>query len=242
MNNDCNALFGYPLDFAGLCKIYPPKVKDVLCTPNYDAYSHLLTLRQEDIEDEFTLNDIDLAQVLSPLEYLLNNAFHLPQFKQLALDAFKFFIHEDVYFNYMQKQILIGNLESLESIRILDDSNYFEFQNVVREALGMPPAVLPDENEDPRIKRIKAKARYRDRVKAKEGKTLSFETLLTSICCMNMGLNPLNIGELSYAAIPKLIARYEAQESYHLSIDSILAGADSKKVKPKYWIRNLEEN
>ena len=240
--NEVNSLLGYPLEFEKICTVYPPKVKDVLLTPHYDAFAHLLTLQQEDIEDEFSENDIDMAHLLTPLEYLLNNAFHVPQFKQLAVDAFKFFIHEEIHLNYIEKQIIIGNLDSLESLRILDEDNYFEFQNVVRLALGMKKANLPDPNEDPRIKRIKAKARYRDRVKAKQGKTLSFETLLTSICCMNMGINPLNIGELSYAAISKLIERYEAQESYHLSIDSILAGADSNKVKPKYWIRNLEEN
>jgi hypothetical protein len=34
---------------------------------------------------------------------------------------------------------------------------------------------------------------------------------------------------------------YQEQEKYRLDIESLLAGADSKKVKPKYWIRNLED-
>lgn len=88
---------------------------------------------------------------------------------------------------------------------------------------------------------MKAKARYRDRVKAKQGKGLKFISSLASICCMEMGLNPLNIGEIAYAAIPILMQTYQEKEQYHLDIDSLLAGADSKKVKPKYWIRNLED-
>jgi hypothetical protein len=31
------------------------------------------------------------------------------------------------------------------------------------------------------------------------------------------------------------------KEKYEIDIDSLLAGADSKKIKPKYWIRNSEE-
>lgn len=88
---------------------------------------------------------------------------------------------------------------------------------------------------------MKAKARYRDYIKAKKGLGLKFETLLSSICCMGLGLNPLNIGELSYAAIPVLVHFYQDKEKYDIDIRSLLAGADSKKIKPKYWIQNSED-
>lgn len=55
---------------------------------------------------------------------------------------------------------------------------------------------------------------------------------------MNMGINPLNIGELSYSAVKSLIAMYQQQEEYKMDIDTLLAGGDSKKIKPKYWIRD----
>jgi hypothetical protein len=82
----------------------------------------------------------------------------------------------------------------------LNKDNFFEFQNAIRRALGDKPIEPPRENEDPRIKRMKAKARYRDRIKAKKGVGITFEETLVSICCMGIGLNPLNIGEISYAA------------------------------------------
>jgi hypothetical protein len=50
---------------------------------------------------------------------------------------------------------------------------------------------------------MKAKARYRDKIKAKQqaknGLTL-FSTM-TSICCMGIGITSLNIGEMSYVAM-----------------------------------------
>ena len=64
---------------------------------------------------------------------------------------------------------------------------------------------------------------------------------MTSICCMGIGLNPLNIGEMSYVAMNALLDQYQAKEKYEIDIDSLLAGANSKKVKPVYWIKNLEE-
>jgi hypothetical protein len=70
--------------------------------------------------------------------------------------------------------IIIGDLEnetlkikSVNDFRILNSDNFFDFQNAIRRALGDKPVEAPKENEDPRIKRMKAKARYRDRVKAK---------------------------------------------------------------------------
>jgi hypothetical protein len=33
---------------------------------------------------------------------------------------------------------------------------------------------------------------------------------------------------------------YQGKEKYQLDVDSLLAGADSKKIKPEYWIRNLD--
>lgn len=68
----------------------------------------------------------------------------------------------------------------------------------------------------------------------------TFGTLLAAICCMGIGLNPLNIGEMSYACVHWLIAMYQQNEEYDVDIRALLAGADSKKVKPKYWIKNID--
>lgn len=235
---------GYPVEFKNLCLIYPPKVKEVINTKNYGIYNHILTLSQEEIEDEFVAHGKDLKEILTPFEFLLNNAYHDKEIEKLTKDAFEFFIHEEVLFLYEQKMIVIGEIKDIKSIddlRVLRESDFFDFQNIVRESIGGKFIEAPRADEDPRIKAIKAKARYRDKIKAKKGVGLKLSTSLAAICCMNMNLNPLNIGELSYAAVPILMNMYQEKEKYNLDIDSILAGGDSKKIKPQYWIRNLEE-
>jgi hypothetical protein len=73
--------------------------------------------------------------------------------------------------------LVIGDLEKVvqkinnvdELITITED-DYFEFQNAIREVCGdnpIKPPEPPDPDEDPRIAAIKAKARERDRIKAK---------------------------------------------------------------------------
>ena len=239
-----NFLYGYPVEFKNLCMVYPPKVCDSFNKKFY-LYSQILTLSQEEIEDEYVEKELDISNLLTPFEYLLNTAYNDQTLKQYIADAFFLFTHEPVTFLCEQKQIIIGDIskvESIEGLRILKEEDYFEFQNLVREALGRKPIEPPNPNEDPRVKAIKAKARYRDKVKAKKGQGLSLQSTLSSICCMGIGITPLNIGELSYAIIPVLMETYQAKEKYELDTDCLLAGADAKKIKPKYWIRNFDNN
>lgn len=69
---------------------------------------------------------------------------------------------------------------------------------------------------------MKAKARYRDRIKAKQ-KTggISFSTMLESICCMQIGITPLNIGEMSYAASHAILTRWQAKDKYETEIRTL---------------------
>ena len=238
----------FPLGFKNKCKIYPPSVNEVIQEEKFSLYRKLLTISQEEIEDEFNEKGLDMKDLLTPFEYLLNNVYNHKEMDYLAKEAFKFFIHEDVTFLCESKKIIIGdlkkvvaNVSSIKDLIIIEEEEYFEFQNLLREALGEKQISPPDPNENPKIKKMKAKARYRDKIKAQSGVGLKLSSSLVSICCMNFGLNPLNIGELSYAAIHPLIRYYQEKEKYQLDIDSLLAGADSKKIKPKYWVRNIED-
>jgi len=236
---------GYPVEFKNICLVYPPKIKEIISNSKYGMYNKLLTFSQEEIEDEFVAKGWDLKGLLTPFEFLLNNAYHdRDRIEAITKEAFEFFIHEPVTFLYEQKAILIGDIKELkkiEELRILRETDFFDFQNLIRQATGAKVIEPPRADEDPRVKAIKAKARYRDKIKEKKGLGLKLSTSLAAICCMNMSLNPLNIGELSYAAVPILMNMYQEKEKYNLDIDSILAGGDSKKIKPQYWIRNLED-
>jgi hypothetical protein len=68
----------------------------------------------------------------------------------------------------------------------------------LRRSIGDKEVEPYNPNENPKVRYFKAKARLRDSVKAKNSKDgLNFGSSLAAICCMNLGLNPLNIGELS---------------------------------------------
>ena len=241
---------GAPLYFKDICKIYPPSVKDVVSNPQYAQWNRLLTITMEDIKDQFKAQEEVVYP--TPLEFLLINCHYNKQFLTIAHAALEFFLREPVTFLEEQKMIVIGTREEIEErgkkqipFRALNEDNYFDFQNLIRTACGdkvVKPPEPEDPNEDPRIRRIKQKARERDRIKARQGNKsgITLDTILVSICCMGLGITPLNIGEMSYASISELIRVYQDKEKYDLDVRSLLAGADSKKIKPKYWIRNTD--
>ena len=246
---NANFFLGQPQDFQNICKVYPPKINDILNDKNYNVYRKILLSSQEDIGDEYADLKIDFKELPTPLEYIFVLIHSDERLSSVVKAAFEFFIHEPVTLVEEKCIIIIGDLtkevqqiKSIDDLRLLTEDNYFEFQNKLRESLGEKVIESYNPNENPKVKYFKAKARLRDRVKAKNSKdALTLGSTLAAICCMDFGLNPLNIGELSQVAITVLTRYYQEKKKYEIDIESLLAGADSKKVKPKNWIRNIED-
>ena len=250
---DIRAFIGAPLNFKNKLYIYPPSVRQVIANPKFDMYTKILTITQEDIQDELKKSGKEMETYPTPYEFLLANCYNSKEFRELTIEAFEYFCHVKIAFLFEDKKIAIGDVEKLtqeienvSQIKYLLEDEYFDFQNMIRKGMGDKPAKPPEQidlDEDPRIRRIKEKARERDRIKAKQaGKGgISLDTCLTAICCMGIGITPLNIGEMSYAAVGSIMRMMQDKEKYDIDIRSLLAGADSKKVKPKYWIRNSDK-
>ena len=243
---NANFLIKEPENFQDICLVYPPTVKEVTKNKDYSKYEMALTITQQDIEDEFA-NESPEMMTMTPFQYLMLNSIVSEDFLQIIIDSFKFFIQEDVAIIPDLEVILIGKLEEdidpiidLDEPRVIDAENFFDFQNMIRACLGRSKEekIKEDDDEDPRVKRIKAKARYREKLVAKRRKAPTLGTYLAAICCMGIGLNPLNIGEISYASVTYLIDMYQQKEEYNTNIRSMLAGA--KDVKLKYWIRDTK--
>ena len=241
---DARVFLAQPIKFKNICKIYPPIIKQILNEENYLVYHKLFLNSQEDLEDEWAEQQKPLEQVPTPFEYLLMMADLDPRIKKIIIEGFNFFIHEPVMILGEAKMVFIGDIKevkTLTDLRVLKEDDYFEFQNTLRRAIGEKEIEPYNPNENPRIKYFKAKARLRDRVKSKSSNGLSLGTTLASICCMGIGITPLNIGELSQAAISVLMRIYQEKFKYEMDIEALMNGADSKKVKPQYWIRNIED-
>ena len=246
---DAKVFIGLPVDFEGLCEVYPPTIGEVLGMKEFQKYRMVLTMTIEDIEDAiFPTQEIDPnVTVPTPFESLIRNCKADKYYEKIVKDAIYYFTHKKVSVDTEEKIIIIGDAETILSLTeiselpIIDENNFFAFQNIIRACLGEEQKEKNELEKHPRLRKMKAKARYRDRVKAKKGNGITLEDSMTSICCMGIGINPLNIREMSYASMNKLMSKFQQKERYDIDIRSLIAGADAKKVKPQYWMNKLQE-
>ena len=165
---------------------------------------------------------------------------------KITEEAFELFTHEPVRIIPAKKTVLFTNgiteITDPQDLRIMEEEDFFDFQNLIRQVIGYDTVERPNPNENPKIAMIKAKGRLRERIKRKKGNKsgISFDTMLVAICCMGIGLTPLNIGEIPYLAISKIFAMSQDKEKYETDLKIATAGFGNKKVKPKYWIKNSE--
>ena len=172
MIND-KIFLGLPIDFKDKCKIYPPTVNEVSGNNHFHIFQSLFTMTQEELEDAYLQND-KVERAPTPFEYLLINYYQDEEIREYILEGFEKFLHEPVTIEPEIEMILIGVDEEhldiekdLDNPRLITAEDYFDFQNAIRTVMGEKLIEPPDPNEDPRVKRIKAKGRYRDRLKAK---------------------------------------------------------------------------
>ena len=235
MNYNLDAFFGLTINFQDICLITPPKIIDIanIGFNTFNYYTFLLTQSQEDIDCDF-LNNGDIKDAPTPFIFLMTYALINEELKENIKKAFQFFIKETVTFLPEIQAIVVGDI--LEK-RIINEQNFFDFQNTIRAASGIKLISPPSENL--KIRKFKAKQVYRDRVKSKTSKdsVKDLTTLLTSVCCMGVGLNPINLMDISYAALKMMIDRYEMKESYDSQFAISLAGGQTKD--NIFWIRDV---
>lgn len=80
------------------------------------------------------------------------------------------------------------------------------------------------------------------RIKAKKGGSDSLELyeLVGSVCSHSSSYNLFNVWDLTYYQFFDHYYRLNVNDSYHFSLQSILAGADPKKVKVEHWASSIQ--
>ena len=120
-----------------------------------------MCITQDDLRDEYgkAEQEGNTLYIPTPLEYLLVNAYLSDELYQLIVRGIEFFIHENVTILPDAKMIVIGNLEEElskleklnfneekieDNLRIINEDNYFDFQNTIREITGQKIASAPE--------------------------------------------------------------------------------------------------
>lgn len=238
-------LCGIPTEIEGLCLVYPKTLREIALVgiKNFYIYLNFFTLNKEEIDNFNKENEIE--EEITPFQFHLRNSIYDKNYQKNFADAFKFFL----------KINSITILKDNEAIVLDNDTNRVikekEF-NLISEIIKAQNFLLEYEEENYSIKKpsnskakeILQKLEQRKKVidKKKSHNNLDFYDLVGSLAIGDVGLNILNIWDITYYAFNDQFNRMKMKENYENDVKSLLAGADSKKIKLKHWIRKIQEN
>lgn len=227
-----------------LCTIYPVTLKQIATVgaKNFYSYLNIFTLNKEDVDEYFANEQIE--QDLTPFQFLLIMTQMDPQYLLTVQEAFKLFLHEDkLVFLRQNEAIVLG--ERSEG-RIITNESFEAIKQIVEAANILDTQSADARMDNPSdakaaqiIKKLKEGRKMRE--KAKSDSNLSFSDLVASLAAGGNGLNILNVWDLPYYAFNDQFKRMQMREEYENTYRSLLAGADPKKVKIRYWIDTIQD-
>lgn len=232
---------GAPSSFLNICKIFPLTIFEIIemGTNIYNTRLGLLLLTEVDIAKiikEKTGQEPEIEKI-QPLSYLLQNAAHDDTFLLELQSCFSTFIKEEVLLLPKINSVLVGDIKSK---RLITDQNFGEFQDILRIQNRKKIKEAPPENESAIARKFRLKREARDAAKRKQqekkGDGQSLVELLEIAETFGIDYNNKTV-----YAFYGLIQRHQAREKWNQDIQMLCAGADSKKLKTKYWGESLDE-
>lgn len=230
-----------PSQLEKTCRVYPLTIKEIveIGTSTYNGRLGLLLLTEVDIVNmikEKTGEDIPIEEVHT-LQYLLDSAALNDTFLLELQNAFSTFIKEDILLLPKIHSVLVGRPEER---RLINEKNFSDFQDILRiqnkkEIKEPPPANETYGQRKMRLLREKVAA-VKKKQAAKNGDGQTLVELMEIATTFG-----IDIDKCSLYAFYNLIRRYQMREKWDQDLKMICAGADSKKLKTKYWGESLDE-
>lgn len=243
---------GAPYKLGDICKIYQLTLSEIVLQEHsigmdkYYYYINLLTMEKEDLEEMAKQKGLeansDLFKDLSVFDYLMLSAANDRNFLLDLKTALSTFIKEEILISSKNKIIIVGDPKER---RFIKEEGFNELANVLRAFNKMRIKQPPPKNETPMQRRFREKRELRERTKEKQAQksedNIRFLDLMSSLCTMGIGINVSNIKDLTIFQIKDQLERAQIRERYYTELDMLMAGADSKKIKPEHYVRNLQK-
>ena len=173
------------------------------------------------------------------------NCFYNMEFLKMILEAFKFFLKEDICF---VKQLGTFFINDFENYRFITSKNYEEIKTILKLQNGLlKDDILDDNPKDERTrmlleKRRKAREKLaKAKAKQNEGDStpLTFADLISIMCANANGVNNNNVWNMNIYFFQDQFQRMKLIEDYDIGIRSLLAGANSEEVDLKHYMSHL---
>ena len=235
------AYAGYPSRLPGACYVHPVLVGDMLKMGSnvYSSRLGMLLLTSDEIRKIMEEKGVEINENtdLSPLPFLLKSAQANDSFYLELQAAFATFIKEEITLLPKINSVLIGPMAEK---RLITEKNFIDFQTILNLQNRKKVPGPPPENESPFARKMRLAAEQRDAVKRKQQQKQGGAQDLADLMEIAevFGIDYKN---KSIYAFYGLIQRHQLREKWTQDIQMLCAGADSKKIKAKYWGANPDD-
>ena len=233
---------GEPADL-GYCKTYPIKLKEIakMGTKKFYECLNIFTLKTEDIKEFLISNGI--ANDIGTLQFHLINANTSDSYLETLNQAFQVFLHES-NITCTKEAIVLGDISEN---RIIKQEEFDDICQLVEKQTSLPSG---DENEDIPPEGTKEReiweALHKGKQQLLKAKSvngeggLTFLDLVASLAARGNGLNAINIWDMTYYAFQDQFQRMQWIDNYENTLQSLMHGADSKKVTLENWLQPIK--
>lgn len=235
------AFAGIPSSLDKICKIRPLTLKEILIMGDLEYRSRLglLLLNETEIANiikDKTHKEVEIEQIKT-LPYLLQSAATDNMFLLDLQKAFSTFITEEVLLLPKINCVLVGPPQER---RLITPENFEDFQEILSIQNRREVKERPPENESAIARKFRLKREQRDAAKRKQQQKNGQEQSLVELMeiASVFGIDYRN--ETLYAFY-SLIYRHQLKEKWEQDIQMLCAGADSQKIKAKYWGENSKD-
>ena len=241
-------LKGSPVFLEDICAIYPATLGEIIDL-GYDKFlQYLSVLTSQKPADTHKDNELkDLLAQLSDFWYLLLLMASDNYINELVKGAFRFFTKSQANFILEPPQIILGPVDEQH---ILDEQHFYEFQAILKKMYFLDTDgddIIILEDDLPQVKALKMKMRA-DLEKVRRAKAakaandksdLKMSDLIGSMAINNLGLNIINIMDITYYAFHDQLKRMGWRDQFNINQSAALAGAKINKSELKHWMRSI---
>lgn len=237
------AFMNEPSNLPFVCKIYPVTVTEIVRMGESKYRNILGTLLLDEVGIAELLKkkikqNVPLEEI-QPLKYLLQSADQDETFSLELKSMFSTFIKEEILFLPKINSILIGPPSER---RLINEKNFKDFQDIIAIQNYRDIKAAPPENESDWDRRIRLYNQQVAEIKKKKAQKSGEDGRPLYELLEIAKIFGIDIDSCTFYAFNALIRRNQAKEKWEQDIQMLCAGADSKKLKTKYWGESLTDD
>jgi hypothetical protein len=219
-------LFGLPIKYKELT-IYPYTIKDVIQfgLQDYNQIVGILSLEKEEIEDKFSIYDINVYELVIIIFYNDNI------FRDKLLRFFSKLLNTTIYFH-------ADNYFITEDFIKIEESDFYNIINILlqQNMISRKKYQIKSKKEKEYLELVKkAKEKYK-KFLDNDNDTFLLD-IISSVCAKHPSLNLFNIEYLTLYQLYNQFRRLSYIDEYSINIQSMLAGASN--INLEHWSRKI---